>query len=817
MTHSAATSTATASAVRSPWECVGWSVALIALVSSWLLPGDGFSAFETGVVQASLWCLLALAAYLPLGLGAKPTRRASRKSVRAGMRPIDWAVAAWVVWYVVAAVIGIATHEVWARQAATLGMQALGWAALYALGRWVARDRDRTALALTWALGGAIFLSSFAAYQAAVTMPAARAEYFDKSEEAKQATMRQLGISRTDPQSRERRLLEDRLRSTEPTSTFTLANSLGVVLCGAWYVLLEWTGVLLWRPWLARFGRAGEKESDSENLVERGPPGPPMTGRLATVLLLAGMLLVAVVLVLTKSRAALLAAALLSLYWALRFAWEHRITLLPWAMGGMLVLGLVGGFATGKLDWQVISEAPKSLLYRAQYWQATLPMIGDHPWIGVGPGSYQDRYRQYQAVEASETVADPHNAWVEATAVSGIPAGLALLVVTLLALRLALPRRSVTGADACDHGATLPQSQRDGWTFFPNPWAAMICVVGGLLAATVLGTANMIYLGFDPDFVGWLLAAVPAVLVALGAWASHADGWLDRDNEGVLFRRAAGGAVASMALALLVTGGYGFWGVAQWMWGLLGITVTLANGSTTAHSTPSTAPSTEPKERPWPFFAWGVSMVTVVIGLGWVVRPTVETWTQLRRVERRMPRDMASVESGLLQWARQHPLSEEPWERLAEIAHAKWQQSDGRDEDREAFGDMVARANQLRPESAAICERWGFAYLAAWDRRHDARDIEAALKWFERMVELAPNDAYLRAQLARTYALSGRNDRAAAEAERALELDRFNPHADRALKVQLLMTPNGPDLETAEQRMLEIRSKVQAGTPSPPG
>ena len=210
-------------------------------------------------------------------------------------------------------------------------------------------------------------------------------------------------------------------------------------------------------------------------------------------------------------------------------------------------------------------------------------------------------------------------------------------------------------------------------------------------------------------------------------------------------------------------------------------------------------------------------MVTVVIGLGWVVRPTVETWTELRRVERRMPRDMASVESGLLQWARQHPLSEEPWERLAEIAHAKWQQSDGRDEDREAFGDMVARANQLRPESAAICERWGFAYLAAWDRRHDARDIEAALKWFERMVELAPNDAYLRAQLARTYALSGRNDRAAAEAERALELDRFNPHADRALKVQLLMTPNGPDLETAEQRMLEIRSKVQAGTPNPPG
>ncbi len=52
-------------------------------------------------------------------------------------------------------------------------------------------------------------------------------------------------------------------------------------------------------------------------------------------------------------------------------------------------------------------------------------MIADHPWLGCGPGNFQDFYTQYKLPEASEEIADPHNFLLEIWATAGTPAATA--------------------------------------------------------------------------------------------------------------------------------------------------------------------------------------------------------------------------------------------------------------------------------------------------------------------------------------------------------------------------------------------------------
>ena len=87
----------------------------------------------------------------------------------------------------------------------------------------------------------------------------------------------------------------------------------------------------------------------------------------------------------------------------------------------LLVVTTMTVVRLGGLDREVITEAPKSLLYRWQYWRATCDMIGDHPWFGCGLGNFKSYYTRYKAPEASETIADPHNFLLEIAATAGLP------------------------------------------------------------------------------------------------------------------------------------------------------------------------------------------------------------------------------------------------------------------------------------------------------------------------------------------------------------------------------------------------------------
>lgn len=86
----------------------------------------------------------------------------------------------------------------------------------------------------------------------------------------------------------------------------------------------------------------------------------------------------------------------------------------------------------GGLDRQVLTEAPKSLKYRLQYWQATTRLIADHLIFGVGPGQFRGHYLVYKLPEASEEIADPHNLFLETAASGGLVSLCGLIIICLV-------------------------------------------------------------------------------------------------------------------------------------------------------------------------------------------------------------------------------------------------------------------------------------------------------------------------------------------------------------------------------------------------
>ncbi len=101
------------------------------------------------------------------------------------------------------------------------------------------------------------------------------------------------------------------------------------------------------------------------------------------------------------------------------------LTALQKVAGAAALIGLLA--VAAMIIGFVKPKAATSLGYRLQYWQATLHMIADRPWLGCGPGNFQDVYTQYKLPEASEEVADPHDFLLEVWATAGTPAMLALL------------------------------------------------------------------------------------------------------------------------------------------------------------------------------------------------------------------------------------------------------------------------------------------------------------------------------------------------------------------------------------------------------
>ena len=547
-----------------PWLLGGMTALFVARP---LFPSEAAAIYGDGLPVVMLW--IALGVFWLLGaIGQRQFQ------LRFGWT--DAAVLLLVVWHTVAALWAVADGT--PRPAMNMLWEWVGLGLCFFLARqFIATPREGRAVAAVM-VALAVAVSAYGLYQCAFEFPATRAIYKANPERA----LRDAGLS-FPPHSPGRKLFEDRLANNEPTATFALCNSLAGFLA----------------PWL---------------VVLAGMIGSGVRNRKQW----AGMLILAIpiaaCLLLTKSRSGYLGAgAGLASVWLLsrgrrvRIGWK-----LPAAVVALAIL--LTSAAVAVEGPAVLERASKSFGYRLQYWQSSLRMIADNPWMGCGPGNFQEVYTQYKLPEASEEIADPHDFLLEIWATAGTPAALAFLGV-LGCFAWSVSRGEGRGAG--DGGKSeirnpkseipnpksqirnpkseIPNSkssinnQQSTILNFPDAWLQVF--LGGLvgfLLSLPLGMLSAAPPGLMPVLLGLPLAA--ATIGVLLVWIR--DGRLPRWLPAV--------GVVVLLIDLLATGGIGFPGVAGTLWLLLALGLQHEPARRTAHGPPGPC---WPAPLSWPWRA----------------------------------------------------------------------------------------------------------------------------------------------------------------------------------------------------------------------
>ncbi|REK09480.1 MAG: O-antigen ligase domain-containing protein [Planctomycetota bacterium] len=612
----------------------------------------------------------------------------------------------------------------------------VGFGLVFLLARHLIVTALETRVVVAIMIALAVALSLYGFYQVAVELPAERAAYAENPDEV----LRSLG-QWYPPGSPERARFEDRLASTEPLATFALTNSLAGVLA-------PWLIVLLGVSWGMLQAR----------LAGTDPGRMPTAAllRAAGLLICIAALLVCVVLSKSRSAYVALAAGLVML----PFALDSFRRLFAWRAIAALALVFVAAFgyavATGGVDAEVLTEASKSLEYRVQYWEATLDMIAEHPIVGVAPGNFQNYYTQYKLPEASEEIRDPHNFLLETWATGGTLAFFALIV-----LLAAFGWQTWQTPSAVADDATERSAANDALRLSLGGAAA------GALFAFVIG---------GPFGFSMTLGQLVGIVASGGLTIAILWPWI---NSGTLPPRLPAVALLVLVIHLLAAGGFTFPGVAGTFWLLLALGL---NAFTDPAPTASVA--TGSRQRLVSAVALVTTLATAAACYFTALLPVLTQRELMARATAPGLTDERRIEL-FLEAAAADPMSSEPWEAIAQLSLAHFQQEPTSD----LWGTRFLRATTsimaLRGHSSAAWRE-----LAAWYQQQYQADpnpelADQIVQLCRRAVELYPNSAQTQAQAALALSQDDQADAARKFAARALELDRLTPHADKKLSADI--------------------------------
>jgi hypothetical protein len=533
-----------------------------------------------------------------------------------------------------------------------------------------------------------------------------------------------------------RSLWEERLRSTEPFGTMALANTLAGLLT-AWLIVV--IGAVV-RGWLQT---------------------PSWTGRIAATLAVA---LLALCLVLTKSRTALVGTVTGLAVWggySLVGAGRSR-RWIGWSLAAVAFGGLVIAAAalTGGLDREVLSESPKSLRYRVQYWSGTAAVLRERPLLGTGPGNFRQHYLKHKLPESSEEILDPHNFLLDLWTSGGL--------IALIGFLLLLVAAGKTFAARGQPFHSPPAEPTDRISdLFRTPAG-----VGGLIGFALIAVPQLALGDFDERLIGlavlWLVA-----FVALGRLFVGGDG-------------PSVSAIVAASLGLLVhllgAGGIEMPAITQTL------LVLLVAGSVLAGPESS---------------GWRQSgLVAAAVGLGSLALFAACLFTATIPVLNReslvsaadaaysQDRNLGRAEKLYLEAAETDPLSPAPPERLSDLEFMRWARSAGQpDEAFERGVEFAHEAIRRDPFSANGYRRLGVWYFERHRRTGDREPAVRAVESLLAAVERYPNSAILRAELAQALAAAGQAKSAQNEARTALSLDAVNHregHRDKYLSDEII-------------------------------
>ena len=848
----------------------GASACLLGMLLVWSLlqPVDAVSVFQ-GAATAQNLAWLALATLTTSGCIACGVRYpfASRAW---------WAIGAGLLWLLVGTVLAgrennprVAWYGFW---------QVISLAACYysALALLPGPRSQRAALQIL--LAGCVALALHGLQQVLIEMPLSRAEYL-ADPEAFLAQDPNLDLPAGSPM---RKRFEDRLlHSAEPYATFALTNSLAVLLSGGLVLLcgLAWT---VWHDAPRRFSSSPGTSSsaasspaasssaalsssiDSKNASPSPQPARPVQSATATstwrrwlprACLGLAILVVGLCWFLTRSRVAYLSVGLVGLVWGLSSVHRLRrqaglVLGLSTAMGLLL---LAAGWWLWHNDRLVFSEAPKSLSYRLEYWLATLAMLRDHAWWGVGLGNFQSYYPLYKLPTASEIVADPHNWPLDLCVSLSLPVGLMLIGWLGLRLLTAVRQAAETqaagtqaageqaaGTQAAGEHAVAERAEArrnspsaagalgechsdelharlatlDAWSERCLLWGA---VIGGTICVGLLSLLSGLEIAVIVST--WLLAAVLIAclrpcMAQLGATSST-------------LRRTLWLAVAAMLFCLLASGSWQSSGLAVplliglvlasrrrlgWATGPRSTTASQADLGGTANAR-QLAPRSAKLSR---FEHVAIAMLPALGLLCFLVqswRPTTTSWALMQQALRTpQPRaQLALFEAA----AAADRLDTEPlrWQAQLLSSQAMLASSDRfpllADEVLGALDAWLAR-------DSTKYANWEMAGKHALELAEHARKsglppqkwVAAAIGYYSNSVARYPSSIGLNAQLAVVLAVADRWPEAQQRWRLAEQLDQATPHADQKLASQQLWLPILPEAAAAE--FVEQQPRIMA-------
>jgi tetratricopeptide (TPR) repeat protein len=456
------------------------------------------------------------------------------------------------------------------------------------------------------------------------------------------------------------------------------------------------------------------------------------------------------------------------------------------AAAGLMILWRLGRGT----EW--IGQAPASLEIRFRYWIASVRMIAQSPWTGVGPGQFKARYETYRAAASTEQIADPHNWLLQIVTTGGIPAGVfGIILATAIFWRFArLENQSGVFGDAerrVDASAENPTTMRsDGRFFFPPKWLRA-GAAAGVIAVWLAG----LVIGYLPTLDAAILATLAGgmVMFLAGRRSDRLENQKNAsdsqaDDDWRFYRRLAGWSLVAMTIHLLAAGGVIVPGVAMPLWILAG-TATAVWVDNVRIDRLSVIESSAARLR----MAVAAAMATLLVA--WyltAVLPIERTNRAMASFQRAWAqRRIVEAESDLRRATAADRWNADPaLQHAAILAQLAIADSQNRQRWESAWDEAEAAALRRAGDDPVVIRQLGEHRLWAFQRYGDQSQLRRAAGLYERAVGLSPSHETYAAQLAEIYRETGDGD-AVELAERAAALSAAGGYYERSLPFILVL------------------------------
>ncbi|MCH7987698.1 MAG: O-antigen ligase family protein [Planctomycetes bacterium] len=765
-----------------------WSLGVL-IAARMLIPA------ESAVQGDSLWIV-----QLWLGLGvlwAWNCRVNGDDRIRFGW--IDLTLWLLVAGHVVSALFVVVTAGGDQRAALNIMWEWVGLGISFFLLRQILRGRSEGRNLLVAIVAASAVLAGLGVWQHYVSIPQT-AEIVDKQimELTRLENASALGLSRDALRIQElrrdlrslpqeepaRSLFLTRLRfSREPFGLFALANSFAGLLLPAFFLAV---GLVM-----------GVRRTNSPRVF------------FVTVVMI--VLPIAFCLLLTKSRTAWVGLAAGLLTWGLlrlqrgesptlkrKFVWGLSIILI--VVGFFTVAGLSGG-----LDREVISETPKSLKYRLQYWTGAWKVIQNRPLLGTGPGNFRQHYLQHKAPESSEEISDPHNLVLDVWTSGGLLGVIGLLGFCIVGMRTLL------NADRSGVGVTVESVENDEKKADRSKKQNR---AGSLQPP--LRMSDPLMIGVASSFVvvygvGWLLSGDldHRLVVLFTSWLVLIAVLAAKVRSVRLPSECLAGACVALLVHLLGAGGIEMPAITQTLIVLIALgAMNSSSGDEKTSNDQRPLLVSQDRRKMFPvvlavgggcvlLFAYCLATSTMpVLNRNSLLALGDNDWSERGNLSAAMAKYRKAAEVD--------PFSPEPPERLAELSFQRWKDKPVVSEDDfmpvYQFSEL---AIELDPYNVRHYRALGLRYLEKFVRTENSADAARAVEYLSQATGRYPHNSRLRVELAVALKRSGRLTQAMQEAEEALRLDEIN-HREKHEDKYLL-----PGVRQAMQRFIDADRNSQ--------